>query len=197
MSSANPSSSSEPSDDAAHFSAVPSEVPGAELPRSGRQASRFDALRRARQTHAQRLSLCNDVVFKALFSRHPHLLSDLINAVRYPAAAITVRHILNPHILPTDLEGKHIVLDILAEDAHGQRLGIEMQLQPFRHWPQRNVYGVARSLAGQLKAGQNYRDLKPAIGISLLAHDLFTEHPDKASWNFTLRDSQYPQIQLG
>src|SRR5690554_1774453 len=60
-----------------------------------------------------RMSLCNDVVFKTLFCRHPHLLSDLINAVRYPAPSVQVRTILNPHILPQDLEGKHIVLDIL------------------------------------------------------------------------------------
>lgn len=197
MSSVNPPSSAGPAVGATQCDVGAPARPGSDQPSSGVQASRFDALRRARQTHGQRLSLCNDVVFKALFSRHPHLLSDLINAVRYPAPAITVQHILNPHILPADLEGKHIVLDILAEDAHGQRLGIEMQLQPFRHWPQRNVYGVARSLAGQLKVGQNYRDLKPAIGISLLAHDLFIEHPAKANWHFTLRDSQYPQIQLG
>ncbi|KAA0888646.1 Rpn family recombination-promoting nuclease/putative transposase [Pusillimonas sp. ANT_WB101] len=166
------------------------------LAHSGVQQSRFKAHTQARGLHVHGLSLCNDVVFKALVSRHPHLLSDLINAVRHPAAPITVQRILNPTILPQDLEGKHIVLDILAEDVDGQRLGIEMQLQPFRHWPQRNVYGVARSLAGQLKAGQGYRDLKPAIGISLLAHDLFTQYPAKANWHFTLRDSQYPQIQL-
>ncbi len=71
-----------------------------------------------------------------------------------------------------------------------------MQLQRFHHWPQRNVYGVARSLAGQLQAGQDYRHLKPAIGISLLVHDLFTDHPAKASWHFTLRDTQLPHIQL-
>ncbi|NYT79175.1 Rpn family recombination-promoting nuclease/putative transposase [Alcaligenaceae bacterium] len=197
MSSVNPPSSTGPSVDATQCAVGAPARSGFDQLTSGVQAFRFDAFRQAQQTRTHRLSFCNDVVFKALFSRHPHLLSDLINAVRYPAAAITVRHILNPHILPADLEGKHIVLDILAEDAHGQRLGIEMQLQPFRHWPQRNVYGVARSLAGQLKAGQNYRDLKPAIGISLLAHDLFTEHPAKANWHFTLRDSQYPQIQLG
>lgn len=148
-------------------------------------------------TTPPRLSLCNDVVFKTLFCRYPHLLSDLINAVRDPAPPVQVEKILNPHILAQDLAGKHIVLDILAEDDTGQRLGIEMQLQPFRHWSQRNIYGVARSLAAQLQAGQDYRNLKPAIGISLLAHDLFTELPAKAAWHFTLRDAQHPQIQLG
>lgn len=144
-----------------------------------------------------RLSLCNDVVFKALFSRHPHLLSDLINAVRYPAAPIRVTRILNPNILPQDLASKEIILDILAEDESGQRIGIEMQLQRFRHWAQRSVYGVARSLAGQLQAGESYRQLKPAIGISLLAHNLFTDYPAKADWHFTLRDAQLGQVQLG
>ncbi|NYT63858.1 Rpn family recombination-promoting nuclease/putative transposase [Alcaligenaceae bacterium] len=154
-------------------------------------------LKAGSRSQATGLSLCNDVVFKALFSRHPHLLADLINAVRHHAAPIRVERILNPHILPQDLVGKHIVLDILAEDASGQRFGVEMQLGRFRHWPQRNVYGIARSLAGQLQAGQDYRDLKPVIGISLLVHDLFADHPAKAHWHFTLRDAQDPTVQLG
>lgn len=145
----------------------------------------------------RRLSLCNDLVFKVLFSNHLPLLTDLINAVRYPAPPIAVQRILNPHILPAELTGKHIVLDILAEDANGQRLGIEMQLQRFLHWPERSVYGVARSLAGQLRVGQDYRQLKPVIGISLLVHDLFEAHPDKACWHFTLRDEERPQMQFG
>lgn len=142
-------------------------------------------------------SLCNDLVFKLLFSKHLHLLSDLINAVRYPLAPIVVRRILNPHILPEEMGSKEIVLDILAEDIHGQRLGIEMQLRRFLHWPERSVFGLARSLAGQLRAGQDYRDLRPSIGISLLVHDLFKNHPEKAAWHFTLRDQQMPHVQLG
>ncbi len=147
-------------------------------------------------TPTRRLSLCNDLVFKVLFSSQLPLLTDLINAVLHPAPPITVRRILNPTILPADLASKNIVLDILAEDANGQRLGIEMQLQRFLHWPQRNIYGVARTLASQLQSGQDYRLLKPAIGISLLVHDLFDQHPDKACWRFTLRDEGLPTVQL-
>ncbi|NYT25480.1 Rpn family recombination-promoting nuclease/putative transposase [Alcaligenaceae bacterium] len=148
-------------------------------------------------TAPRSLSLSNDLVFKRLFSGHLSLLTDLINTVRSQAAPITVQRVLNPGILPEDLAGKEIVLDILAEDADGQRLAIEMQLQRFQHWPQRNVYGVARSLAAQLRVGQDYRLLKPAIGISLLVHDLFKEDPDKALWHFALRDAERPQTQLG
>ncbi|NYT61898.1 Rpn family recombination-promoting nuclease/putative transposase [Alcaligenaceae bacterium] len=151
----------------------------------------------AQAAAAPRLSLCNDVVFKTLFSRHPHLLADLINAVRHRAPPIRVERVLNPNILPQDLVSKDIVLDILAEDASGQRFGVEMQLGRFFHWAQRSVYGIARSLAGQLEVGQDYRHLKPVIGISLLVHDLFTKHPAKADWHFTLRDTHDPAVQLG
>jgi len=145
----------------------------------------------------RQLSLANDLVFKLLFSEHLPLLTDLINAIRHPAAPITVQRVLNPVILPAELGSKEIVLDILAEDTNEQRLGVEMQLQRFRHWPERNVYGVARSLAGQLRTSQDYRLLKPSIGISLLVHNLFTGHPGKALWHFTLRDTEQPEIQLG
>ncbi len=143
------------------------------------------------------LSLCNDVVFKTLFSRYPMLLADLINAVRHHAAPIRVERILNPNILPQDLTGKEIVLDIQVEDTNGQRFGVEMQLGRFYHWAQRNVYGIARSLAGQLEAGQDYQHLQPVIGISLLVHSLFTDHPGKADWHFTLRDTHDPAVHLG
>ena len=144
----------------------------------------------------RRLPLSNDVVFKTLFTQHLPLLTDLINAVLYPAPPITVQRVLNPHILPSEISGKSIVLDILAEDAQGQRLGVEMQLRHYLHWPQRNIYGVARTLASQLQVGQDYRQLKPAISISLLAHDLFDKYPNQACWRFTLRDQRRPKVQL-
>ena len=143
------------------------------------------------------LRLCNDLVFKALFATRLHLLSDLINAVLHPAPPIKVRRVLNPCILPADPESKSVVLDILAEDVEGQRLAVEMQLCRYQHWPQRCVYGVARTLASQLQLGQNYRDLKPAIGINLLVHNLFHQHADQACWSFTLRDQMCPHVHLG
>ncbi|MCP1631803.1 hypothetical protein J2T32_000759 [Kerstersia gyiorum] len=79
------------------------------------------------------LALNNDLVFKMLFSRRLDLLSDLINAVRYHAAPIQVVEVLNPSILPEDLEGKQIVLDILAQDANGHRFMVEMQLRRYLH----------------------------------------------------------------
>ena len=58
----------------------------------------------------------NDAVFKRLFTRAPHLLAELINAVRADEPALTVVEILNPDITPEDLSGKQIILDLLARD---------------------------------------------------------------------------------
>ena len=143
------------------------------------------------------LQLSNDLVFKVLFSRQWHLLSDLINAVRHGLPPISVVDVLNPDFLPEDITGKHVVLDVLARDAHGTLFIVEMQVRRYLHWPERNLYYLARSLSQQLKKGEPYLHLKPAIGISLLMHDLFPSYADQALWHFTLRDTQRLNVQLG
>lgn len=143
------------------------------------------------------LPLSNDLVFKVLFSRQRHLLSDLINAVRHGLPPVSVVDVLNPDLLPDDVTGKQVVLDVLARDAHGTLFIVEMQVRRYLHWPERNLYYLARSLSQQLKKGEAYLHLKPAIGISLLMHDLFPEHAGQACWHFTLRDTQQLDVQLG
>nr|MBL8457147.1 PD-(D/E)XK nuclease family transposase [Zoogloeaceae bacterium] len=70
----------------------------------------------------------NDAVFKMLFARTPHLLADLINAVRGDAPPIDVIEVINPGITPDELAGKFIVLDVLARDPSGQAFEVEMQV---------------------------------------------------------------------
>ncbi|WP_157666693.1 Rpn family recombination-promoting nuclease/putative transposase [Bordetella genomosp. 13] len=144
-----------------------------------------------------RLALSNDLVFKALFSRWPHLLSDLINAVRHPAPPIAIARILNPHVLADDPAGKRVEFDILAQDTEGGLYVVEMQARWQAHWPARNVYYVARGLAGQLRAGQGYEELRPSIGISLLGQNWDAGASDQADWHFSVRDARRPSIEFG
>lgn len=147
-------------------------------------------------TGRRALALSNDLVFKTLFSRQPHLLTDLINAVRYRYPPIQVVQIRNPNILPADVSSKQIILDILAKDACGSFFNVEMQLRHYPQWPQRNLFYLARMLSDQFDTGQEYQALKPAVSISLLGHDLYPDYPAQADWHFTLRDSQRPAVQL-
>jgi predicted transposase/invertase (TIGR01784 family) len=142
-------------------------------------------------------TLANDLLFKTLFTQRTPLLADLINCVLHDRPPIEVVEILNPQILPDGLSGKLIVMDISARDADGLLYNVEIQVRRFADWPQRNVFYAARALGKQLNAGESYDQLKPVIGISLLVPDLFADAPERACWQFALRDQVQTHRQFG
>ncbi len=134
-----------------------------------------------------------------MFAVAPHLLTALINAVRNEDEPLEVIEVLNPRIDPEDLADKFIVLDILAKDCHGRLINIEMQVKRFDPWSARSTYYLANALAKQIASGESYADLKPVIGIHLLAFDLFTapHQMQQAHWCFEMRDRWQPATKLG
>ena len=136
----------------------------------------------------------NDFVFKTLFVRGTALLCDLINAVRTGQPPIASLEILNPDIAPEALQGKAIVLDILARDVRGRRFNIEMQIRRVPGITRRGVFYLARVMAGQLQVGEDYSTMEPVIGVHLLDFTLFDDWPDVACWTFELRDRHRPQV---
>ena len=141
----------------------------------------------------------NDFVFKKIFAKAPDLLCDLINAVREGHPIIEEIEILNPTIEPEELTGKHIVLDIFAQDIEGKRYNVEMQVRKYRAWNARSTFYLARMLTEQLNSGEDYLELKSAIGIHLLDFTLFDqpEHADQAVWCFEMRDRVKSHVLLG
>ncbi|WP_437881853.1 Rpn family recombination-promoting nuclease/putative transposase [Pseudomonas sp. LRF_L74] len=136
----------------------------------------------------------NDFVFKRLFAESPDLLADLINAIRSDQPPIASLEVLNPRIDPAELQGKYIVLDLLARDVDGRLYNIEMQVRRYLDWPLRATYYLARTLTSQLKSGEDYADLKPVIGIHLLDFELYAHN--RAHWCFELRDRRHPEVLL-
>ena len=140
----------------------------------------------------------NDFVFKTLFIRVPELLPALINAVRIGEQPVEILEIINPHIDPSELTGKYIILDVLARDLDGQQFDIEMQVRRFPAWGSRSCFYLSRLLSEQLHSGNDYTLLKPVIGIHLLDFDLFTAEAEKkqAVWCFEMRDALQPSVRL-
>jgi predicted transposase/invertase (TIGR01784 family) len=140
----------------------------------------------------------NDFVFKTLFIRVPELLPALINAVRIGEQPVEILEIINPHIDPSELTGKYIILDVLARDLEGQQFDIEMQVRRFPAWGSRSCFYLSRLLSEQLRSGNDYTLLKPVIGIHLLDFDLFTAKTEEkqAVWCFEMRDALQPSVRL-
>ena len=137
----------------------------------------------------------NDYVFKRIFADDPALLSDLINAIRADAVPIHVDEVLNPRIEAEHLTGKFIVLDVLVHDDTGFRYNVEIQVRRDGHWPERITYYVARAYVSQLASGEDYKALRPTLGIHLMGFEFFDD-PQQASWRFEILECGRPDIRL-
>jgi hypothetical protein len=69
-----------------------------------------------------------------------------------------------------------------------------MQMAQREQWSARSMVYLAKTLAGQLKSGDNYAALKPVIGIHLLNYELFAGQ-EQALWCFEMRDRANPAVQ--
>jgi len=142
----------------------------------------------------------NDYVFKRLFAEAPELLRALINDLRPDLPDIASVEILNPNIEPGELSGKYIILDVLARDTEGHCYDVEVQVRRYGAWHKRGLFYLARTLGGQLTAGEDYQELRASVGLHLLDFDLFTDtesERQQALWRFEMRDELQPQISLG
>jgi predicted transposase/invertase (TIGR01784 family) len=62
------------------------------------------------------------------------------------------------------------------------------------------LYYLARMLSQQLAQGEDYSQLRSAVGIHLLDFDLFSVTPEQrqqAHWRFEMRDQHQPAVGLG
>jgi predicted transposase/invertase (TIGR01784 family) len=140
----------------------------------------------------------NDYVFKRLFAQRIDLLTDLVNLVRGGTEPLQLTEVLNPHILPEDITGKQIVLDVRALDTHGRSIDVEVQVRAQRDYSARALYYLARSLVDQIGESEAYSKLRSVIGVNILDFHLFREPGDEArgQWRFAMRADPQPD-QLG
>lgn len=120
-----------------------------------------------------------DYAFKRLFGdpANSDLLIDLLNAVLKLLRPIVEVQILNPFNEKEFAEDKLSVLDIKARDAARAWFNIEMQSRAVGWLRQRIVYYNASLFVDQLRDGEHYHLLLPAISICFLKEPLFPDVP--------------------
>ena len=140
----------------------------------------------------------NDYVFKRIFAQRVDLLSDLVNVIRGDAERLTLTEVLNPSILPEEITGKGIVLDVRATDTQGRTIDVEVQVSSQRDYPARSLYYIARAFVEQLSSGERYGKLRSVIGVNILNFALFRAPAEqaRAQWRFGMVSCHEPQRAL-
>ena len=112
----------------------------------------------------------NDFAYKKTFGSPENrlVLISLLNAIldlKSPIVDVTIE---NPYNLQDFQNDKLSILDIKAVDQKGAIYDIEMQISNFSGLIKRFVFYGCEVYAGQLRAGDDYSQLKPVFSICLL-----------------------------
>lgn len=71
---------------------------------------------------------------------------------------------------------KETLLDVKARDQEGREFIIEMQVEKQQHFTKRTTYYTSKAYAGQLKASEDYLNLKPVIFLGVLDFNIFNDN---------------------
>ena len=123
--------------------------------------------------------LTNDFLFKAVFGQESNkkLTICLLNALLQLEGLKQIKEIeiLNPFNIQNYKEDKLSVLDTRVKDASGNYYNIEMQVRNEDVFIKRFSYYLSKLYSNQLHNNELYNNLKPAIGIAILAYDPFPQ----------------------
>jgi predicted transposase/invertase (TIGR01784 family) len=100
-----------------------------------------------------------------------HLLSALLDI---PYEEIVSCTLLNPIILGESIDEKDCILDIKILLNNGRLINLEMQAGHLANWPDRALFYLCR-LFCNIKKGEDYSEIKPAIHIGILTESPFPD----------------------
>ncbi|MDM8525120.1 Rpn family recombination-promoting nuclease/putative transposase [Desulfococcaceae bacterium HSG8] len=124
--------------------------------------------------------LYNDVAFKWTFGRQERTtpLISLLNAVVGEPLFREIR-VMNPFDISKYPEDKMGILDLRVKEAgSGIWADVEMQVAYQEYYPERSMFYLAGLYRDQLRAGEDYPDLRPCYGVHILMADLLEDEPD-------------------
>src|SRR3989338_851172 len=138
-----------------------------------------------------------DVVFKKIFSEHPHLLISFLNAV---LPLTQDQHILTVEYLPSELVPripgfKSTIVDVRCTDSQNRLFIVEMQIQWTTGFMQRMLFNASKAYIKQLNAGEEYHLLKPVYGLALLASE-FDPNPNDWYHHYKIVNVQKPASEI-
>ena len=124
----------------------------------------------------------NDLYFKKLLGdkKRKNLTLSFLNGIlnKDDENCFTDITFLDKDNEPLNLDGKLSKLDIRADLNDGTQVDIEVQVCPFKLMAERSLYYWSKMYSEQLEKGAEYKKLKKAIAINLLAFDYLEDEQD-------------------
>jgi len=112
-----------------------------------------------------------DYCFKLIFGdeNNKPLLIDLLCAIlRVPKEEFIGIELMNTELPRLYEDDKKGILDVRVKTKLGKQINIEIQLLNSKYMAERTLYYCARMYTGQIKKGENYKQLKKCITINIL-----------------------------
>jgi len=137
-------------------------------------------------------SILNDFAFQWIFNQpgREKILRSLLNAVLHFEGKDRIEeiHYLNPFNLARFEDRKKSIVDIKVRDEKGSWYEVEAQVCQHSGFIERTVFYLAGLYSDQARKGQDFAELRPAIGISLLGFNLF-RNSERVQEIFALRNA--------
>ena len=129
---------------------------------------------------AQQLNRLNDVFFKYLLgdTKKKFLTLSFINGIlnRTDDMLFIDLEFLDKEMTPIMQDGKVSVLDIRAKMNDGTQVNIEVQVCKDPDMARRSLYYWAKMYGSELREGEPYDKLMPAISINLMDFNAFAQY---------------------
>ena len=123
-------------------------------------------------------TLTNDYLFHIVFQKNRKILRGLIQSLLNLKDEEIIDIVLENPITPGDaVNDKTVILDLFITLNNNRKINIEMQLLNSKDWPERSLTYLCKSF-DNLKEGQDYIDVMPAIHIGILDFTLFPDSPE-------------------
>ena len=122
---------------------------------------------RTEEQKVKRLPLTSDYVFKRIFAREENnsMLTDFLESILN--IHINKVEVKNPELTPNMADEKLGILDLKLDIDNERIVDVEMQVSNEHNIKERSSTYLSKLAAEQLKAKQNYKELKKIITINI------------------------------
>lgn len=137
-----------------------------------------------------RYNMTNDYMFRSILQKNKKVLHGLVSSLLHmrPEEIVSIT-IENPITLGNSVDDKELILDIRVLLNNNTILNLEMQVANRHDWTDRSLLYLCRTY-DQLKKGEEYKSILPAIHIGFLDFHVFPEHPEFFS-TYKLLNTKY------